>query len=134
MNDEMHSRSADQNSVNAFLESVFSSLPAAVVVVDRDYRIKIWNQGANELWGVRRDEAIELNFLALDIGLPVAELRQPIREVLNDEKPGAWLTVPAVTRRGKPFECRVTVTPLHPFESLQTVGAIMVMEDAANPA
>ena len=36
-----------------FLESVFSSLPAAVVVLDRDYRIKIWNVGARELWGAR---------------------------------------------------------------------------------
>jgi two-component system CheB/CheR fusion protein len=131
MNDEMRSRSTDTGSINVFLESVFSSLPAAVIVLDRDYRIKIWNDGAKELWGVRSDEAAGVNFLALDIGLPVTDLRQPIREVLNDARPYVTQTLPAISRRGKPFECRVNVTPLHPFEGTETSGVILVMEDAA---
>jgi two-component system CheB/CheR fusion protein len=134
MNDEMRSRSTDMGSVNVFLESVFSSLPAAVVVLDRDYRIKIWNGGAKELWGARTDEALGVHFLALDIGLPVADLRQPIRDVLSDAKPHLAVTLPAVSRRGRPFECRVTITPLHPFESTETSGVILVMEDVAATA
>jgi two-component system CheB/CheR fusion protein len=133
MNDEMRSRSTDMSSVNTFLESVFSSLPAAVVVLDHECRIKVWNAGAKELWGARSDEALGEHFLALDIGLPVAELRQPIRDVLSDAKQLATLTLPATSRRGKPFQCRVNVTPLHPFESVETSGVILVMEDAVEP-
>ncbi len=131
MNDEMRSRSTDMGSLNVFLESVFSSLPAAVVVLDRDYRIRIWNGGAKELWGARSDEAIGVNFLALDIGLPVSDLRQPIREVLSDSRPHVTLTLPAISRRGKAFECRVSMTPLHPFESMETSGVVLIMEDVA---
>jgi two-component system CheB/CheR fusion protein len=134
MNDEMRSRSTDMGSINLFLESVFSSLPAAVVVLDRDYRIRFWNEGAKELWGARRDEAIGVNFLALDIGLPVTDLRQPVREVLNDAKPYVTLTLPAISRRGRPFECRVNITPLHQFESAETAGVILIMEDVAATA
>jgi two-component system CheB/CheR fusion protein len=104
------------------------------VVLDRDYRIRIWNGGAKELWGARSDETIGAHFLALDIGLPITDLRQPIREVLSDTKPHVAVTLPAISRRGRPFECRVTVTPLHPFESTETSGVILVMEDAATPA
>ena len=39
MNDEMRSRSTDLDVMNSFLESVFSSLQSAVVVLDREFRV-----------------------------------------------------------------------------------------------
>ena len=128
MNDEMRSRSTDLDTMNVFLESVFSSLTAAVAVVDREYRVQIWNGAAKELWGLRSDEAVGVNFLALDIGLPVAELRQPIRDVLGGMVPNVDVTLAATNRRGKTIRCKVTLTPLHPVERSDTSGVILFME------
>jgi two-component system CheB/CheR fusion protein len=131
MNDEMRSRSSDLDAMNTFLGSVFSSLRSAVVVLDRDYRVQIWNDGAKELWGVRSDEAVGVHFLTLDIGLPVVDLRQPIRDVLGGTTPTAEMSLPAVSRRGKPIQCRVRLSPLHSSEGKETSGVIITMEDDA---
>ena len=50
MNDELRNRSVDLNSANDFLESVFGSLRWAVVVLDREFRVQVWNQRATDLW------------------------------------------------------------------------------------
>jgi two-component system CheB/CheR fusion protein len=130
MNDEMRSRTTDLDGVNAFLESVFTSLRPAVVVLDREYRVKVWNAGAKELWGVTTDEATGVNFLALDIGLPLADLRQPIRDVLSGAIPDAEVTLSATSRRGKTIRCRVRLTPLRVSSSAEMSGVIVTMEEA----
>jgi two-component system CheB/CheR fusion protein len=132
MNDEMRSRSTDLNSANAFLESVFASLRAAVVVLDREYRVQVWNAQAEELWGVRGGEAVGTHFLGLDIGLPVAELSQPIRDVLSGDKPHAALTIRATNRRGKTIDCGVTIAPLEAVGT-SAKGVILLMEERDVP-
>jgi two-component system CheB/CheR fusion protein len=129
MNDELRNRSTDLNSVNSFLESVFSSLRSAVVVVDRDFVIQVWNERATDLWGLRPEEAQGAHFLGLDIGLPVAELRQPIREALAAGGNHRQLVLPATNRRGRPIQCRINVGPLRqPDDTIR--GVILLMDDA----
>jgi two-component system CheB/CheR fusion protein len=132
MNEELHNRSTEFNSTNAFLESVFTSLRSAVVVLDRDMRVQVWNAGASNLWGLRADEAQGSPFFTLDIGLPVGELHQPIREVLNGQ-PYGEATVAATSRKGKPFQCRVSVSPL-PGSDHAITGVILLMEEQPRPA
>ncbi len=134
MNDEMRSRGGDIDSTNAFLQSVFSSLSSAVVVVDGEYRVQIWNAGAAGLWGVTSAESVGANFLALDIGLPVAALRQPIRDVLTGASADAETTLEAVNRRGRSIRCRVRLTPLRGAGATESAGVILVMEEAGDPA
>jgi two-component system CheB/CheR fusion protein len=131
MNDELRTRSTELNSANSFLESVFASLRSAVVVIDKEYKVLVWNDRASDLWGVRPDEAEGTHFLGLDIGLPVGDLRQPIKTVLNDGAMQHEAIVPAVNRRGKTIECRVTLTPLLGHEQ-QTAGVILMMEERKN--
>ena len=128
MNDELRTRGSLLNSAHAFLESVFAGLSSAVIVIDRDYKVLVWTDRASELWGVRPDEAQGCHFMGLDIGLPVGDLRQSIKTVLNDGDGQLEVTVPAVTRRGKSIECRVTMTPLLGPEQ-QTAGVILLMEE-----
>jgi two-component system CheB/CheR fusion protein len=129
MNDELRNRSTDLNTANSFLESVFGSLRSAVVVLDRDYRIQVWNQRATDLWGLRADEVQGSHFLALDIGLPVSDLRQPVREVLSGDGFNREIVLPAANRRGRSIECRVNVAPLR--QNDQTVrGVILLMDEA----
>jgi len=128
MNDELRNRSVELNSSNAFLEAVFTGLRSAVVVLNRDLRVQVWNKGALDTWGVREDEAVGNSFFTLDIGFPIAELHPPIREILSGAKAQKELTRRATNRRGKSFQCRVSLTPLLGAE--RTVrGAILLMEE-----
>src|SRR2546423_6859690 len=81
MNDELRGRGQELNVSNAYLESILTSLRSAVIVIDRELRVHVWNPEAAELWGLRADEVRGAHFFNLDIGLPVAELQHPIREI-----------------------------------------------------
>jgi two-component system, chemotaxis family, CheB/CheR fusion protein len=129
INDELRTRTADADVVNVYLESVFSSLRAGVVVVDSEYRVRVWNRGAEELWGIRRDEAAGASFVSLDIGLPVAELAEAIRQVFTGECDSLVRTVRSTTRRGKAIDCRVSLTPLAATDT-SGKGVVLIMEDA----
>jgi two-component system CheB/CheR fusion protein len=128
MNDELRNRGSELNSMNTFLESVFAGLRSAVVVLDRDCRVQVWNQRAEDLWGLRADEAHQSHFLNLDIGLPVAELRSAIRSVLAGSPEPEEVTLPATSRRGKPIECHVSISPLRAGDR-SVGGAILLMEE-----
>jgi two-component system CheB/CheR fusion protein len=128
MNDELRNRSTDLDASNAFLESVFSSLGTGVIVIDRERRVDVWNARSTELWGVRADDARRAHFFNLDFGLPVAELHQPIRDVLVDGAASREITLSATNRKGRALQCRVSISPLHAADG-STSGAIMLMEE-----
>jgi two-component system, chemotaxis family, CheB/CheR fusion protein len=97
------------------------------VVVDQNINVVIWNHIAEDLW-VRADEVKGQSLLNLDIGLPVGQLRGPIRACLSGEAAQQEMILDAVNRRGRPIKCRVAVNP---FKSSQgnTQGAILMMEE-----
>ena len=97
------------------------------MVLDRDCRVRVWNRLAEELWGIRTDEAVGAPFLSLDIGLPVGELAQPIRTVINGEETSVEKAIRSMTRRGKTISCLVSVTPLNEAAG-SVVGVILLME------
>jgi len=111
MNEELNERSLDLNDANALLEAVLSSLQAGVIVVDGDFVVTAWNEGARDLWGLRSDEAIGKHLINLDIGLPVDDLQKPIRETFATGI-GSHLEMPAVNRRGRHVTSRVSLMPL----------------------
>jgi two-component system CheB/CheR fusion protein len=127
MNEELRQRSDELNQVNTFLESILSGFRGGVVVLDRDLMVLVWNQRAEELWGLRADEVREKHFLNLDIGLPVEKLRPAMRASLAGE-PAPPVEVDAVNRRGKSFRCQVTCTPLRGADG-EARGVILLMED-----
>ena len=128
MNDELRNRSTELNSNNAFLEAVFTSLRAAVVVIDRDMRVQVWNAGALDMWGVRPEEAQNSSFFNLDIGLPVGELHQAIRDILSGGATHREAVIAATNRKGRAIKCRVSIAPLVGADRTVT-GAILLMED-----
>jgi two-component system CheB/CheR fusion protein len=132
INDELRQRTDDLNELNSFLESILTSLQSAVIVVDRDVRIQIWNQQAAELWGLRDDEVEGEHLMNLDIGLPVEQLNQPIRACFSGEAgEEISLDVNAVNRRGRSIRCRVIISPLHGADD-QIMGAILLLDASAS--
>jgi two-component system CheB/CheR fusion protein len=128
INEELRQRSDELNNVNAFLESILTSLRGGVTVVDADLKVLVWNENADELWGLRADEVVGHHFLNLDIGLPVERLKQPLRECLAGQRQFTEMQLDATNRRGKTIRCRVTCSPLlGPNHAIR--GAIVMMED-----
>jgi two-component system CheB/CheR fusion protein len=98
-----------------------------VVVIDPDHRIRVWNRRAEDLWGIRSDEAVGMPFLGLEIGLPVAELAIPIRQVMSGERSHVVITVRSTTRRGKAIDCLVSATSLTLDRT--RAGVVLIMDD-----
>jgi two-component system CheB/CheR fusion protein len=111
-NDELRDRTGELDRLNAFLEAVFTSLHAGVVVIDRDFEVRVWNRRCEDLWGIRSEEAVGQHFLNLDIGLPTDELRPMIRQLLNVDVDRREAHLVAVNRRGRQIGVRVVGTPL----------------------
>jgi two-component system, chemotaxis family, CheB/CheR fusion protein len=128
MNEELRQRSEELNSVNAFLESILASFRGGVAVVDREFKILVWNEQATELWGLRPDEVLARQLLALDIGLPVERLKQPMRESLLGERPFIELELEATNRRGRAIRCRVGCAPLRDPKGAVR-GVIVTMDE-----
>ena len=136
LNEELQRRGGQLNDANAYLESVLTSLRAAVVVVDREMLVQVWNRTMEETWGLRADEVREQPLLHLDFGFPVEQLKAPVRSVLEGRTEAHESTTEALNRRGRTVRCRVMVSPLtNPGrEVLGSVIVIEVTETAAPPA
>jgi two-component system CheB/CheR fusion protein len=133
INVELRERSVELDRLNAFMESVLTSLRAAVAVVDTELRVQIWNSRAEDLWGLRADEVFGHSLMSLDIGLPVDELAVPLRRSLNGEADGGEeRTITALNRRGRTIACRVTLTPL--LDRRTIAGAVVLMEEVGEVA
>jgi two-component system CheB/CheR fusion protein len=133
INEELRQRSEELNTVNAFLESILTSLRGGVAVIDTDLKVLVWNDQANELWGLHAEEVVGHHFLGLDIGLPVERLKQPLRECMSGVRNYIEVELDCTNRRGRTIRCRVTCSPLLGAE--HTVrGVIVMMEDLEVPA
>ena len=128
-NRALHERTGELTGARSYFQGVIDSIRAALVVIDPELEILTWNAGAEELWGVRADEAEGRSLLALDIGLPVEHLAAPVREVfLGSDRRTAVLA--AHNRRGREIRCRITCSAMAPpgDGGAVTKGVILLME------
>ncbi|MGP3771782.1 CheR family methyltransferase [Streptomyces sp. SDT5-1] len=125
MNEEMRIRSEELDETRAFLEGVLTSIAAAVVVLDKDLRVKSWNRGAADLWGLRQDEVLNEAFFGLDFGLPTKELREAVEACIRDRKRGAPVVIAAVNRLGRSISCTVQCSPFDGHRG----GVVLLMEE-----
>jgi len=134
INDEVRERSTEVMKLNSFLESILTSLRGAVVMLDRDLEIHKWNHRAEDMWGLRAEEVLHRNFLNLDIGLPVEQLKGPIKACLSQEAEFLELTMEGNNRRGKRISVKVTCTQVTQSGGGEPTGVILVMEEVPSSA
>ena len=80
-------------------------------MLDRQLRVVEWSRAAADVWGLRPDEVEGEHFLNLDFGLPVGDLREPIRNVLaGKEQP--MLSLAGRNRVGRPVACEIKIAQL----------------------
>ena len=130
-NEELQQRSDALNQVNAFMESILTSMHGGVIILDMDLMVQIWNSQSQELWGLRAEEVQGRQFLTLDIGLPVEELMQPVRACLSGASAHQEVALNAYNRRGRLISCKTTVTPLLSPKSV-VCGVILLMEQTSS--
>jgi len=126
INIELRQRTQEQNSTNAFLQSILGSLTVGVVVIDRSLNVLAWNRQAQSMWGLRAEEVLGRSILSLDIGLPVEQLS--LHQFLVGKSARQMLNVDSVSRRGKMIRCEVSCSQLL-GPSGQQEGIIVLMED-----
>ena len=128
INEELRQRTAELDQTNAFLNSILGSLRAGVVVVNTQFNILSWNDEAENMWGLRFDEVKGQSVLSLDIGLPVEQLREPIRNCLANNGDRQELILEAINRRGRTIQCRLSINPLIGHKK-ERQGVILLMEE-----
>jgi two-component system, chemotaxis family, CheB/CheR fusion protein len=92
--------------------------------------VQLWNRSAADLWGLRDHEVLGSHFLTLDIGFPVEKLKASIRQALSADGQSDELTIEAVNRRGRTFQCRVRAMALHD-DAGKGHGVIVLMSEAS---
>jgi two-component system CheB/CheR fusion protein len=125
-NEQLRERDTEVMMVNRLLQSVLTGLTSAVVVLDEKACVMNWAPQAQELWGLTFDEVRGRSFFSLDIGLPVKELQDVIRNCLNDAAKSGPVELDAINRRGKAIRCRITCSPLAGSQE-RGKGAILYM-------
>ncbi|MFD7337230.1 CheR family methyltransferase [Streptomyces violascens] len=125
MNDEMRIRTTDLDEARAFLEGVVGSIAAGLVVLSGDMKVKSWNRGAVDLWGLRADEVLDEHFFALDFGLPTAPLREVIQQCIASGKRARPVVIPAVNRIGRKITCSVVCSPFNGHNG----GVVLLIEE-----
>jgi two-component system CheB/CheR fusion protein len=130
INEAVRERSTELNDVNDFLEAVLTAFTSGVIVVDTELQVLAWNAAAQELWGVRRDEAEGRHLLNLDVGLPAEVLRPLLRSALDTPGSSKEARIDAVNRRGRSITVRLLCSALLGPDGGQR-GVLLVMETVA---
>ena len=127
-NDQLRSRTDELNLVNGFTQSILSNVSVAIVAVDPELKIVLWNKTAKGLWGLDAEDVRGKPLSELEIGLPVDQLVGPVRATLSGGGGARKVLLNAVDRKGKRFRCRVTITP-STGAAHDPLGAVLVMEE-----
>jgi two-component system CheB/CheR fusion protein len=131
INTELQQRSVQLDQLNGFLQQIMANLQMGVAVLDKELRIQLWNRRAEDLWGIRSEEAIGQSLLTLDIGLPMGELAQPLRERARGQDGRLDVRIGATNRKGRHFTCRVQASVMS--GTGMGPGVIVLMEPLSEP-
>jgi two-component system CheB/CheR fusion protein len=126
INSELSNRTYELDRTNTFMSSILGCLQMGMVVIDTNFNILIWNYAVEDMWGLRGEEVIEKSWFSLDIGLPVEQLRVPIRDILSNRKKFQEILINATNRRGREIQCYIAFSPLN---GDNVEGIIMMMTD-----
>jgi two-component system, chemotaxis family, CheB/CheR fusion protein len=128
INDELQERTHDLNRSNAFLNSILASVKTGAIVIDDKFTILSWNEEAENLWGLRSEEVKGQSLWTLNIGLPVEQMRDPLRNCLTRATERQESVISAMNRRGQTIPCRLSYNPLMGHKN-DIQGVIILMEE-----
>ncbi|HKE51034.1 MAG TPA: CheR family methyltransferase [Actinomycetes bacterium] len=130
INQSLLSRTDELESTRGLLDGVLSSLGHAVILLYPDLDVRMWGPGAEELWGIRSDEAESRPFSSLDIGLPVAEITPQLETLAAKGEGRIVIESDAVNRRGKAIRIGLSAAVL---ANSTDAGGIVITIDILDP-
>jgi two-component system CheB/CheR fusion protein len=131
VNEELRERTDQLAQVNQYTKSILDGIGMAVVVLDRELHVRTWNTVAQNLWGLGATDVEGKSFLGLDIGLPVHELRELLRQCAAGELARAERVLPGHDRKGKAVSHDVTCVALR--DGGPDVSGVIVLVDGKGP-
>ena len=131
VNVELRQRGTDLSRSNSFLGGILRSVPFAVIVLDEQLQVELWNDVAADLWGLRADEVHGKHFFGLDIGLPVEQLKQPIAGLMRHGDQRFEAEIDAMNRRGRQIRVRVQCGSIGIGSAAHGKGIILLMQETA---
>jgi two-component system CheB/CheR fusion protein len=132
VNEEVRLRTEEYNRANNFLNAILLSLRGAIIVIDRESNVLAWSAKSEEMWGLRADEVQNKPLFNLDFGLPLEQIREPINNCLNHDQTQQDFVISAVNRRGKTFDCRLSIDALWNINQ-EKFGVIIIMREVESP-
>jgi two-component system, chemotaxis family, CheB/CheR fusion protein len=109
MNVELQQHAVEMETTNVFLRSILSSARDGIVVLDRDFKINLWNRKADQICGARFKDLKNKSFFDLDIGVPTEKFKALIRASMSKRFKTQKVTLRSTNRRGKVFSGRVVL-------------------------
>ena len=134
VNQELRQRGTDLSRSNIFLGGILRSVPLAVIVLDEQLQVELWNDVAADLWGLRADEVHGKHFFGLDIGLPVEQLKQPIAGLMRHGDHRFEAEIEAMNRRGRQIRLRVQCVSIGTAEHGRGIIVLMQETPRSEPA
>ncbi len=116
-----------------FIHSVVDSLPVSLYVVDRDFRISVWNrtrEGGSQ--GVRREQALGKTIFEILHRAPAEKLRTELDEVFRTGRMQQFNMESRAT--GEPRTYRITKIPMQLVEGEPISHVITIGEDVSDMA
>jgi two-component system CheB/CheR fusion protein len=128
INAEVESKSNEVLQLNLFLDCILSSLKSAVIVVNAELFVLLWNDKCEELWGLRTEEVLNEHLFSLDIGMPLEQLRPCVKQCFNDVKEQPEKVLRATNRRGKKIVVCTTCRPVVEKGSDKAQGVLILID------
>jgi two-component system CheB/CheR fusion protein len=114
------------------LQRVVEALPDALMVIDAQDTILVWNAAAEALYDSPGEAALNRKFRDLDISYRIEGLRARVEEVKSKHIPARLENVNFLRRSGEIVHADLTVLPL--FEGPRVVAVIVCGSDATDQA
>jgi two-component system NtrC family sensor kinase len=112
-----------------YMQSILSSSADAIVFVDNDNRVQVWNRGAELLFGYSAEEMVGHTFRRLVP--PEIDAEAELRRIQEEAARKGFVrdyVATRITRDGRRLTVDITRTPVH-SESGEVIGSTVIIRD-----
>ncbi len=126
---EQHAREIED--ARRFTSQIIDSLPVSLYVIDRDYRVQVWNRNRESgAQGVSREAAIGKTIFDILHRAPAEKLRREFDDVFATDRTQQFTMESSAA--GDPRTYRITKTPMRLVEGEATSHVITIGEDVTD--
>lgn len=131
LNEELRERTRDVDRSNTFLHAILAVLDAAVVVIDGEHKVQLWNDGAERMIGLRGYEVQGKPLTALDLGVGSEQLFAGLRKVVLRGQGAETIRVDAYDRTGNEQHRTITLSAVDLDGDSGETGVVVTLSDEA---